>query len=120
MHEAMDVEVSGEGTPLVAVHGIQGTRAAWAPVAHLLAHKHRFVLPNLRGRGSASRGAAPQDYSLDRLADDLAAAIDRHVGRHRYVLAGWSLGAHLDGGLCDRPAPHAGRHRRADAGAARP
>jgi len=92
MQEAMDVEVSGQGTPLVAVHGIQGTRCAWMPVARLLGQSHCFVLPNLRGRGGATRGAAPQDYMLERYADDLAAVIDRHVGRRRYVLAGWSLG----------------------------
>jgi len=103
MQEAMDVEVSGQGTPLVAVHGIQGTRAAWMPVAHLLGHKLRFVLPNLRGRGNASRGAAPQDYALDRYADDLAAAINRHVGRHRYVLAGWSLGVSVALQYLSRP-----------------
>jgi len=107
MQEAIDVEIRGQGMPLVAVHGIQGTRAAWVPAADLLGQKHSFVLPNLRGRGSAARGVAPEDYTLDRYADDLGVAIERHVGGHRYVLAGWSLGVSVALQYLSRP--HAAR-----------
>jgi pimeloyl-ACP methyl ester carboxylesterase len=92
----MDVRTAGNGREIVvAVHGIQGTRAVWNPVAHRLLDDATFVLPNLRGRGSAARGSSVADYGLDRFADDLADAIDRVVAGRPYTLAGWSMGVSI-------------------------
>ncbi len=78
---------------IVALHGIQGTRSSWEPVAHRLADLGRWVLPDLRGRGSAWRGGGPADYGLAQYASDAAAVIERETaGRRPFVLAGWSLG----------------------------
>lgn len=89
----MDIEIKGSG-PLrvVAVHGIQGTRAAWSPVAEALADAATWVLPNLRGRGAAPRPTAAGGYALERYADDLDDAVRAHCGGRPYVLAGWSMG----------------------------
>ncbi|TFE36828.1 alpha/beta hydrolase [Paraburkholderia dipogonis] len=89
----MDVQTSGNGSEIVvAVHGIQGTRAVWNPVAQRLGDDFTFVLPNLRGRGAAVRGASVADYGLGRFADDLADIIDQVVAGRPYTLAGWSMG----------------------------
>jgi pimeloyl-ACP methyl ester carboxylesterase len=93
MVEQMDIITTGSGPRVViAVHGIQGTRAVWQAVADGLRDEATFVLPNLRGRAGAIRGSGPDDYTLDRYADDLAAAVDRYVPTGEYWLAGWSLG----------------------------
>ncbi|WP_028241069.1 alpha/beta fold hydrolase [Stutzerimonas azotifigens] len=78
--------------PLVAVHGIQGTHAAWIPVARACADSARFVLPDLRGRGDALRGSGPEDYALAAFADDLGQVVREEVGEAPYLLAGWSMG----------------------------
>lgn len=90
----LDVLAIGDGPcTVVAVHGIQGTRASWLPVAQRLASEARWVLPNLRGRGLAWRGAGPQDYSLAAFADELREVIDAHAVPGRpLMLAGWSMG----------------------------
>jgi pimeloyl-ACP methyl ester carboxylesterase len=89
----MDVVVTGSGpVTVVAVHGIQGTRAAWSALARELDGEARFVLPNLRGRGQAARGAGVEDYRLERLADDLEDVVRAHVADGCFVLAGWSMG----------------------------
>ena len=88
----MDIEQLGEGPAVVLVHGIQGTRGAWAQVAAGLAPGCRVLLPNLRGRGRAARGQGPAEYQLDHYAADLREVIDAHVGQAPFVLAGWSLG----------------------------
>jgi hypothetical protein len=44
--------VGSEPARLVTVHGIQGTRAAWLPVAAELSTECTVVLPNLRGARS--------------------------------------------------------------------
>lgn len=89
----MDVRIVGQGSRLVvALHGIQGTRAAWEPVAQRLQQQARFVLPNLRGRGAALRGFEAADYTLERYAADACEVIARHAGGTPFLLAGWSMG----------------------------
>jgi pimeloyl-ACP methyl ester carboxylesterase len=89
----MDVVETGSGPmTVVAVHGIQGTRGAWAGLAGTLGEQARFVLPNLRGRADALRGRGVEDYRLERLADDLEEAVRAYVGFRPFVLAGWSMG----------------------------
>ncbi len=77
---------------VVALHGIQGTRGVWAPIAEQLSADATFVLPNLRGRGRAPRGNGVADYTLEGFADDIAEVIRSHVGQGDYWLAGWSMG----------------------------
>lgn len=89
----MDVVVTGVGpVTIVAVHGIQGTRAAWSALSRELDGDARFVLPNLRGRGNATRGTGVDDYRLERLADDLEEVVRVHAAEAPFVLAGWSMG----------------------------
>lgn len=88
-----DVVQHGEGpVAVVALHGIQGTRGSWLPVVALTQGACRWVLPNLRGRGHAGRGAGPADYTLQAYADDLSQVLAAWVPSGPYVLAGWSLG----------------------------
>ena len=89
----MDVIRQGSGAHcIVAVHGIQGTRAVWGPLAGLMDHEACFVLPNLRGRGAAMRGTQAADYRLEAFAAELAQAIDASTQGEPYCLAGWSMG----------------------------
>lgn len=89
----MDTIESGHGPALiVAVHGIQGTRASWQALADRMAGEARFVLLNLRGRAQAVRGKGPEDYCLECFADDLAEVIHSHAGDNPFYLAGWSMG----------------------------
>jgi pimeloyl-ACP methyl ester carboxylesterase len=89
----VDIEMMGEGPSLVvALHGIQGTRSVWLPVARALEKDATFVLPNLRGRGQAERGSSAQDYGLGAFADDLSDAIEAEIRKRPYWLAGWSMG----------------------------
>lgn len=105
----MDVQIHGQGPlNIVALHGIQGTRAAWGPVAQRLGGVARFVLPHLRGRGGAVRASGPQEHTLGHFAADTAEAIRAHVGDRPFVLAGWSMGVsvalqYVAGGFGPRP-----------------
>lgn len=103
----MDAILTGTGSvPVLALHGIQGTRDAWLPVANALRANAQFVLPNLRGRGDAQRGASSDDYTLARYSDDVAETVDEYLGNAPYVLAGWSLGVSI---ALDYVARRAGR-----------
>ncbi len=100
---SMDVIEIGSG-PLcvVALHGIQGTRAAWLPVAQRLSALCTFVLPNLQGRGAAPRPATADGYRLERYADAVREVVERHVDGRPFVLAGWSMGVSVALEYADR------------------
>ncbi|WP_427308102.1 alpha/beta fold hydrolase [Cupriavidus sp. H39] len=87
-----DVLITGRGpVTVVAMHGIQGTRGAWMPLAELLDDRCTFVLPNLPGRGKAMPPADPQACSLEACAEVLRRTLCTCV-RGPFVLAGWSMG----------------------------
>ena len=95
----LEVRTTGQGAPLILVHGIQGTRAAWEPVLPYLADR-LCILPNLPGRAGSPRCAQAEDeamaafYHLDHYADLLAALVRRCAQQYHapVSLAGWSMG----------------------------
>lgn len=83
----------GDGPKTVlALHGIQGTRDAWIPVAEQLSARVRFILPDLRGRGAASRGTRWGEYCLRSFAGDVQEVAGSYLEGEPFVLAGWSMG----------------------------
>ncbi|MDB5776891.1 MAG: hypothetical protein JWP38_3024 [Herbaspirillum sp.] len=100
----MDILEIGQGSAtIVAVHGIQGTRASWLPIAEQLSEQARWILPNLRGRGRAERGFGPADYTLDSYAAELAAVIAERAATGPLYLAGWSMGVSVALAYLSRP-----------------
>jgi 3-oxoadipate enol-lactonase len=83
-------EQSGEGAPLVLLHGLSATRRNVVQGSRLLARRgHRLVSYDARGHGASS--PAPS-YTYADMVDDLAAVLsDRDL--ERAVLVGSSMGA---------------------------
>jgi pimeloyl-ACP methyl ester carboxylesterase len=82
----------GDGPPLVLLHGIGGSRWAWAPVLERLAGSHTVYavdLPGFAESGPLDDGVAPTPR---RIAEAVGAALDEW-GVDRPHLAGNSLGA---------------------------
>lgn len=84
---------AGDGPPLVLLHGIGSSRAAWEPVLDRLAYAHTVYAVDLPGFGDSAMvddGRAPTPR---RLAEAVAAALDEwgveapHVAGHS--LGGW-------------------------------
>ena len=85
-------ELSGEGVPVVLLHGLTATRRYVVMGSRTLQRSgHRVLAYDARGHG-ASDPALDGDYGYPRLAGDLAAAMDR-ADFERAVLAGASMGA---------------------------
>lgn len=80
----------GRGSPLVALHGIQGTAGVWADVGSRLATRYTVVAPNLRGRRPSAVPSERQHYSMRCFADDVRAVVET-VGEP-VALVGWSMG----------------------------
>jgi pimeloyl-ACP methyl ester carboxylesterase len=84
-------EVSGEGDPVVLLHGGFVGASSWAGQAPALAGAgYRVYVPERRGHGHTPDVAGPVTYSV--MADDTIAYLDQVIGRPAHLI-GWSDGA---------------------------
>lgn len=81
---------AGEGTPLLAVHGLSSNAMFYVGVARRLAGRRPLVAVDLRGRGDSDKPA--EGYGMAAHADDLAEVMDVE-GIDRAVVVGHSMGA---------------------------
>ena len=86
----MFVEVTGQGEPVVLVHGSWGDHTNWDAVVPALAARHRVVTFDRRGHSSSATPPGPSTTDDD--AADLAALID-HVDARPAHVVGNSFGA---------------------------
>lgn len=82
----------GRGPACVLLHGFGMQGAMWLPFVAPLAHRYRFVIPDLRGFGFSHRLPLSQPSILDQHAHDLADLLDG-LRLGRVHLAGLSMGA---------------------------
>ncbi|GAA1949752.1 alpha/beta fold hydrolase [Catenulispora subtropica] len=90
---------TGEGRPLVLLHGFSGSYLHWfehGPAAALAQQGRRVILPDFRGHGDSPQPRDPAAYPPDVLAHDTLALID-HLGLddQGYDLGGYSLGGRI-------------------------
>lgn len=71
------VEITGEGPPVVLVHGLGGTSNFYQPQVAALAERFRVVRPDTEGSG---RSPVAGTLSIEGFADDLAALVDELGG----------------------------------------
>ena len=64
---------SGEGPPLILVHGTTSEHSRWAPI--LPAFERSFTVYAVDRRGRGGSGDAP-DYAIEREFEDIAAVVD--------------------------------------------
>lgn len=83
----LPIAMSGEGTPLILLHGWTLDHRMWCPQVEGLSDGHFLVMPDRRGCG---RATAPPD--LAREAEDVIAIAD-FLGFERFALLGLSRGA---------------------------
>lgn len=85
-------EQTGDGLPVILLHGFPLDHTIWYEVAGLLECKARFILPDLRGHG---RSPAPEGiYTMRTMVEDVIALMDR-LNLPAAVLVGHSLGGYV-------------------------
>jgi pimeloyl-ACP methyl ester carboxylesterase len=109
-------ERTGDGQPLVLVHGGSGTRHTWDALVPHLTDDFRVVVPDRRGRGDSGDA---DGYSLAREVEDVRAVVEAVDGEP--ILFGHSFGGLVSleaaraGGLAGtilyEPAVLVGEHR---------
>jgi pimeloyl-ACP methyl ester carboxylesterase len=93
--EGVDIafSISGAGPLVVLMHGWPELGLSWRhQVGPLVEAGYRVAVPDMRGYGRSGKPAAPERYTLDQLADDMA-AIAADVGAARWVAVGHDWGA---------------------------
>ena len=86
------VRTLGKGEPVVLLHGFGSHSGHWLPYALPLAHRYRFIMPDLRGFGRSHRVNLNQDCLLTNYCEDLDDILD-HLGLDQVALGGISMGA---------------------------
>lgn len=81
---------SGEGEPLLLLHGFTGSGADWQHVFVTLPPGYRVIAPDLRGHGQSSNPSGV--FKFADVARDIFALLD-HLGIDRVKAIGMSAGA---------------------------
>lgn len=100
---AFYVRTTGEGPPLLLLHGFPDSGAVWRhQIDPLAALGRTVVVPDLRGCGDTDMAGDKRRYTLDRLVEDVLAIVDAVapsartfdlVGHDWGAAVGWRLAA---------------------------
>lgn len=96
------VRATGQGPPLVLLHGFPDSGEVWRHQTTPLAGLGRTVIvPDLRGCGATDAPEAVERYRIERLVADVVELVDALVpGAPRFDLAGHDWGAAVGWHLC--------------------
>jgi pimeloyl-ACP methyl ester carboxylesterase len=86
----MDVELRGEGKPIVFCHGFTTTSAFWREQLDVFAGAYQVVAPSLPGHGTSSH-RTDRAYTIDAYVADLAILFDE-LQLEPAILVGLSMG----------------------------
>jgi pimeloyl-ACP methyl ester carboxylesterase len=90
---AMAYTDTGQGPPLLFIHGYPLNRKLWQPQVEGLADTARILAPDLRGHGDSQ--AVPGPYSMELFADDLNAFLDALAITKPVIVCGLSMGGYV-------------------------
>src|SRR3990172_8210073 len=96
----LNFEISGDGKPIVLLHGFPLNRKIWEPqTPALIKAGYKVITPDLRGFGESEAPAI--GYSMDLFADDLAALLD-YLKIQKAIVGGMSMGGYIVLNLMER------------------
>ena len=89
----LNVEVMGDGFPLLALHGFTGSTATWRPFA-VSWPGHRIIAVDLIGHGASEAPADESRYTMAHCTADLTALLDA-LDVEWAALLGYSMGGRV-------------------------
>jgi len=90
----LNIELAGDGPPLLLLHGFTGSAATWGPHVALLAPHFRTIAPDLIGHGRSDAPSDPERYRMERCVGDLLVALDA-LDTERANVLGYSMGGRV-------------------------
>lgn len=92
--EALEVTVTGDGPPVLLLHGFTGSSAGWSAIVEGLDVRHRVVVPDLLGHGRSDAPHDPARYVLSRQSGVLASLL-AELDAQPATVVGYSMGTRL-------------------------
>ena len=83
---------TGDGFPLLLLHGFPRTRRTWAQVTPALAERFTVVAPDRRGYGDSDRPSDPETYDAAHMTQD-ALELTQQLGWEAFIVVGHDKGA---------------------------
>ena len=83
----LNIAECGAGSPVIFLHGFPEHWRAFAPIMETLSDQFQCIAPDQRGYGFSDRPLSTQSYSIDCLADDIAALMDQMGLAKAYIVA---------------------------------
>ncbi len=90
----LNVEVTGTGPFVLAIHGFTGNTATWAPLTAAMQNEFTVVAVDMLGHGGSDAPRDPKRYSMEHCIEDLRALLDR-LGVERVCWLGYSMGGRI-------------------------
>ncbi len=87
----LHIVTSGDGPPVIMLHGFTGSADTWKHLRQKLDGTYRVIAIDQPGHGRSSAPADPQRYRLGRFATDLCNVLDS-LEIERTVVLGYSMG----------------------------
>ncbi len=90
----LNVEVTGKGPYVLAIHGFTGNTTTWAPLAAAAQKEYTIVAVDMLGHGASDAPRDPKRYSMEHCIQDMEALLDR-LGAERVHWLGYSMGGRI-------------------------
>jgi 2-succinyl-6-hydroxy-2,4-cyclohexadiene-1-carboxylate synthase len=87
----LNVEVAGQGPPVVLLHGFTGSARGWAPVVEALAPEYTTLAVDIIGHGQSDSPTTLEHYRMEQAVADLVRLL-RAAGSERATWLGYSMG----------------------------
>lgn len=89
----IEYQITGEGRPVVLLHGFPDSGRLWHHQVRALADAgHQVIVPDMRGYGASDKPAGVEAYNILLLVSDVGAVLD-HAGVERAHVVGHDWGA---------------------------
>jgi 2-succinyl-6-hydroxy-2,4-cyclohexadiene-1-carboxylate synthase len=90
----MNVEVTGAGPPVIALHGFTGSLETWESFAAAAQSDYTIVLVDMLGHGLSDAPSDPERYCMEWCIKDLVALLD-YLGLEQVHWLGYSMGGRV-------------------------
>ncbi|MBI2166363.1 MAG: 2-succinyl-6-hydroxy-2,4-cyclohexadiene-1-carboxylate synthase [Chloroflexi bacterium] len=90
----LNVETSGAGPPILAIHGFTGSAATWEPFVASARRSYTVVAVDMLGHGASAAPQDPARYEMKRCIEDLDCLLDL-LGLRRVHWLGYSMGGRI-------------------------
>lgn len=88
------VEISGDGPPIVLLHGFTGNGSTWKEIVPVLSGSFQVIAIDIIGHGKTASPVDIKRYEMDSVARDISFILDELELDKTYIL-GYSMGGRL-------------------------